>query len=406
MNVLHWGKLSKTAVVLLSGIMCFMLSPVAAFAADSVTFDKQYTDAAQGTGSAGGKWIWDGGTGLTLDNYDGAAFEADGDINLNLVGGNHIGTSADDEFAILVNEGDTEEGNLTITGEPEASLTIDSVPAEEGALQAGIYADNDITIDGTKVDVKVDSSEELWVSGIESNGDLAINNATVNSSAKGSNASGLLSWGNTTISNSTVNAVGIGTNDTLGSGITVISADTSEMLSVSAVVDNVTIDSSRTLNIDNSNVYAQGSSFAMAVGGNTQGNQSAINITNSAITVPEGAAVQDFQVSWPGIIGKLYGKTIGTGSGTITSVADPNLVKAVTISTGAKPPTSAPAEISQADSGTAQATSTTTQPLSASVESSIPQTGDSSLALILCGSFLLVGIGGVVFARRKARFNS
>lgn len=321
-------------------------TPLQAFAASEIWIDDgtgtsaQYTNAANGTGSGGGTWDWDGADSLTLDDYMGSEIMAKGDLDIDVSGDNVVTNDEPDSEGYC--EGiSVYDGDLSISG--EGTLDVNAQAQIEGsAYTEGIYVYNgDVRIDGTTVNATA-TSESGSTAGIATDrGDVNIQNgANVTSTAEGTEyARGIIAWnGNVNISDSTVNAQGTTTSagaDALGNGIEAYGDD--ELGNLPAIASSI--------NITNSNVTASGSTAGMLAYMETgvkndvdadeasQDNMSLgggkINIVNSVIKTPVGARVQDmvFENDW----GYFTGQTIGTGTGTITDVSSSDIAKNVTI---------------------------------------------------------------------------
>lgn len=112
--------MKRLLALFLAIIMVCALLPVSAFAADDAALTiggTKYTASASGSG-----WSWDASKNvLTLNGYNGGAFDAKGNLTVNLKGANTISLSKDAKFGISV------DGKLTInktTSSASDTLTI------------------------------------------------------------------------------------------------------------------------------------------------------------------------------------------------------------------------------------------------------------------------------------------
>lgn len=337
MNKATKARGTKLFCAITSVVVSFAICPLQAFAASELWIDDgsgtsaQYTKAANGVGSGGGTWDWDGGDALELDSYQGSAIYAKGDLDIDLSGDNVVTdkqVGSIDADAICV-----EGGDLTIEGDG----TLEANSESEEGWSSGIYAiDGDVTIDDATVVVNA-SSSGYNADGISSNGgDVNIvNGANVTATADAEQwARGICVYnGDANIVDSTVRASGTsriadGYNG-WGDGIEAYGYETDT--SASRVVN---------VNITNSTVNAEGSNAAILV--HAYGvTGSSINIANSVIKTPSDARVQDVVIDY-GEGRLLYGQTIGTGTETITDLGSGDYVKSVSISTVDASPTPVP----------------------------------------------------------------
>lgn len=174
-----------------------LISPVTAFAAEWVTVDSQTYEEAH----AEETWSWDGEDDLNLNGYTGGNIEAAGTLNINYSGDNTTGS-------IRVEEGEDEDASLTVNGDAGSTLDVSGdyygIVSDGGvsftgegevsvsATNVGISSEGDMTVDQTTLNVDVDntglddgeSGYDDGVSGIEVYGELNIEDALVNVSAK------------------------------------------------------------------------------------------------------------------------------------------------------------------------------------------------------------------------------
>ena len=354
------NKLFKRVGSVATAIALFgmALMPSTAFAATSLEIGENpaITEAAEGTGSNGGTWSWDGADALVLDNYDGGKIKAyGGDLNIELNGKNTVDyanppASDLDGCAIIVNE-----GNLTVTDRDGDGGTLDATSYN------GLVAHNDpgqdngnVTIENTTVNITGTyddgKSEPRRTAGIKGDGHVSIKDSSVTIEGVGY---GVIGCGDVSISNSTVNT----TSDL--SGITAFHLG------------------GATITIDNSDISVHAGYHAMLAYDNNVPPKNpitpgVINIENATILTPNVQVVDAAKENRYGIY--VIGQTLGTGNGPIVVnrdgnwVKDPALAKDVQISKNPSPapaPTPTPAEDTTA------------------AAANIPQTGDDlPLALI------------------------
>lgn len=161
------GRVTRTAV---AAVMAGLLAlPSAAWAATDVTVDgAQYFAAANGAGSNGGTWAWDGADDMALNGYDGGGILANGDLNIELTGDNTV--TVDQGYGVATTQNaETHDptGDVTITG--DGSL---SIKESEGGNAGGVYA-NEVTIDGATVDI-----EQSGGTAINAQDDVTIKNGS------------------------------------------------------------------------------------------------------------------------------------------------------------------------------------------------------------------------------------
>ena len=279
-----------------------MVGPSFALAADGFVFEggeDYYTDASA---NDEGTFSWDGADDFVMDNYQGVGFVANGDANLEV-----RGDSAVDGSIGAVG------GDLTVTGG-----TLDA--SEEGG--AALFAvDGDVTIDNATVNAQ---SKDTQAAIAALNGDVNIKGATVNATNESSKddvvANGILAIdGSVNISDSTVDATSTGGSD-----------QTAAILAYGYYAEEAP-----EVNINNSFVHAE--SDWMSITAFNENNADApgqINIEDSVIVDPYGAHVQDLLVDYTygdGSKGMMYGQTIGKGEGVITDLYSDDIVSSVTI---------------------------------------------------------------------------
>ena len=188
-----WRGVTRRAILLATcaATASTLMFPSASFAAEWVNVDgTQYDQAA---GDEAGTWSWDGADAMNLNGYEGSGISAAGKLEITYTGENNV-TASEQESGIYVEDGEEEAADLTITGDEDSSLTVETENAD------AICSDGDITVNGGGT---VNASSEVG-DGIDAAGDLEIDGSNVN--ASGDKA--LFSSGTTTIVNSEVKAEG------------------------------------------------------------------------------------------------------------------------------------------------------------------------------------------------------
>ncbi len=189
-----WRGVTRRAILLATcaATASTLMFPSASFAAEWVNVDgTQYDQAA---GDEAGTWSWDGADSMNLNGYEGSGISAAGKLEITYTGENNV-TASEQESGIYVENGEEEAADLTITGDEDSSLTVETENAD------AIYSDGDITVNGGGT---VNATSEMW-DGINAVGDLEINGSNVNASGCDEP---LFSEGTTTIVNSEVKAEG------------------------------------------------------------------------------------------------------------------------------------------------------------------------------------------------------
>ena len=178
-----------------------VVAPTGALAAEWVSVDSTTYDSAYGTESD--PWMWDGGDNLTLNGYQGGSIVAAGKLDVaykgdNTITGENYGPEDDPKYegvGISVEDGDTEEAELTVKGDEGSSLSVSDV-------QAGLGSAGDVTVKGSgKVTIDTSKASESSV------GIYAGDKVTVSDGADVTVKSGFMGvWGNgVTIDGSSVN---------------------------------------------------------------------------------------------------------------------------------------------------------------------------------------------------------
>lgn len=378
-------KSRKLACAAVAVLMTMCLAPAQALAATAVNVEGiDYAAAANGSGSGGGTWVWDGADAMALNNYNGGAIRATGDLTINLTGDNTVSNTGGSTVAV-------KSGDLTITGDGSLTATTTATIDRTGT----IFADGgDVNITDTTVVVETTTGSGAY--GVAAfQGDVNITGSDVSVTSTSTGAASNFVWnggimadcygssttgGNVHITDSTVDVVATG----------------APRLNFGIVASNENGTASPQLVITNSNVAASGPTGAMASFGWVENLAGTITLTGSTITSPAGATVRD--VSDLNVLNfqtAFYGQTIGTGSGPITYIVDesgnanPAIVKSATIT--APKPESVPAP--------AKPTAT----VASYTIAETPKTGDD-MALWMLADGALAAASGVVIVlavRRK-----
>ncbi len=177
-----------------------LMTPSAAFAAESISVEGTNYDwqdgGYSGTGSNGGTWSWDTAENLTLNNYDGGAISAKGDLTVTYSGTNTITNETKYGQSIFAEATAEENGDLNISADGDATLNL--------SADDPIYAySGNIDIEGGTINIE---SNNDYGYGIDGNGDIMINDATVNvkSNSADGHANAISAVGSVTINNSKV----------------------------------------------------------------------------------------------------------------------------------------------------------------------------------------------------------
>lgn len=150
--------MKKRLVGILAFVLVFSLCSMSAFAASSLEIeDGYYEEAANGEGSGGGTWAWDGAEDLQLNDFvSDYGISTEGSITITTTGDCTVGGYGIDVFTDYSGE-EPEEGDLTITGDG----TLNVVTEDDWDLD-GIYATGDVEIKDTTVNVKVSVPEDYY----------------------------------------------------------------------------------------------------------------------------------------------------------------------------------------------------------------------------------------------------
>lgn len=365
----------KLAVPFMLLLFVFLLMPATAFASTVIRVEGvEYAQAASGRGSQGGTWEWDGSDALELDGYVGGRIYADGALDITLAGDNVVNFSPDvDEGNSALITGTEEGGALTISG--AGSLAVNARTSSDQVAFYGIYVYGDFNIEGTVVKVNVQTDEGVNAAsvGTFSYGTTHVNDSRLQVSCQGSSGTlGMTSNAGIVTDNSTVDVAcagrdvgdgqtsgisSVGLSIQNGSSVTLSASSFEEAagiynfnggemsvanstLSTSAssvrglgfglLSEAASNDAASHVAIEQSDVSAAGSTAAMWVYGRVPG--STVDLVDSAIMSPQGAALQNIEVGTK-MEPETYGLVIGMGTRTITAFDDADLVKEVKIST-------------------------------------------------------------------------
>ncbi len=390
----------------IAAILALTMAPLPAFAASEVTVaGADYTTASSGSGSNGGTWSWDGANDMALNNYNGGAIAAKGDLTIGLTGTNTVTANTDQHYGSAVYVAD---GDLTITGEGSLEVTAENVKQLSGAIETcSTGVDNcDINIEDTTVTVNATSNNGAYGIAAEG-GDVNISGSTVNVT---SNAKNSMDWnagiaaindygngknvdgGHITITNSAVTTIATGN---VGGNYGIMAADQHSGNSSSASVS-----------IINSKVNAAGPGGAI-ISSNMEkkDNYGTITIINSTISTPDGAGILSYEVGTIGGLDYGYGQIIGTGTDAITwqtkdGKTNPAIATTVQIDKVVAPtPVDSTEAVSDVSAnpfvGVAYASNSTVS----------PKTGDFDFTPFAIGTLvvLIAGAGCLVLARCNQR---
>lgn len=163
-------KMRKATTCMFIVIIASTLSfPPLALALDSGTIDDTEIangTAANGNGSSGGTWAYDGADTITLDNFAGNGIRAFGNTIIDLVGDNAVAgyVSVDGDLTVIGDEtlGGTDKPSITLEDDAmlggsgietigEGGLTLKDVNVYANAQFAGIQSVRDLTIEDSAV---------------------------------------------------------------------------------------------------------------------------------------------------------------------------------------------------------------------------------------------------------------
>ena len=322
----------KWLSVCIALVLCLLLLPAAALAADGTVYGKIEVGNAALTNSAetpvvyattddsGAVTIegataenynimWDGST-LTLKNatikeaeeYSDktnekiAVYRALGDLNLVLVGENTVDALGGGNAASCgINLG---KGSLTISGEDDASLTVYGGPTEHGN-SCGIYAYGTITINSGTVTVTGESASAASY-GICAGGAVTIEDGTVNATSgeAGGDSIGIYTSNSVTIKNGTVNTTGESASAAsygiCAGGAVTIEDGTVNATSGKAGGNSVGIYTLNSVTINGGDVTATaGDAVGSSYGINTANISTSITVNGGTVTATSGEAKGD-----------------------------------------------------------------------------------------------------------------
>lgn len=376
------SRASRLFACVAASMLSLLLVPMTAFASTQISVEgTSYDKAASGHGSGGGTWEWDGADAFGMTDYVGGRITANGALDITLTGENVIDYDAlrDGGNTALVT-GYDEGGTLTVEG--DGSLTVNAT-ASEGDVLYGVYSYGDLAVENTSVEVNVTSDgDETSAVGTASSGATRIDGSSVSVSAQGPGgsmgmtanegfeangsqvdvrvdatagspgfANGINTIGLSIANGSEVNVEVEAAGDTAGifsfSSDRFVIADStvrataasSEGLGVGLRAENMEEGGTVNLIMRHANVQASGSTAAIWAYGQVPGSR--ITLERSAVVAPAGGAPQAIEVETDRFK-MTYGQVIGTGAGTITSLDDPAVAKAVEVRAVDPTPTPTP----------------------------------------------------------------
>ena len=322
----------KWLSVCIALVLCLLLLPAAALAADETVYGKievggkELTNSAEtpvvyattdksgavtieGANAENYNVMWDGST-LTLRNatikeaeeYSDksnekiAVYRASGDLNLVLVGENTVDALGNGNAASCgINLG---KGSLTISGEDGASLTVYGGPTERGN-SCGIYANGTITIDNGTVTATGESASAASY-GICARGAVTIEVGTVTATSgeAGGNSVGIYSSISVTINSGTVTATGESASAAsygiCAGGAVTIEDGTVNATSGKAGGNSVGIYTLNSVTINGGDVTATaGDAVGSSYGINTANISTSITVNGGTVTATSGEAEGD-----------------------------------------------------------------------------------------------------------------
>ncbi len=301
-----WKGVTRRLIACGTGaVMCAsLLTPSAAFAADMVSVDgTEYaaSDYADGVGDEAKTWWWDGKDDLSLNNYNGGAIRAEGELNVSYSGTNTVTTDFGSGIISHDSDGEatTTDGNLTVSGSEGSSLTVN-------ASDIAVGGQNSVTIKGAGSLNLISSNQ-----GISSAGDVTLDGANVNINVNGDSESGTLfgveAYGGVSIKNGTTLKANVtGLEDSLSPAIGIVSFGYSKSGKGALYEANISIeDSTVDVNVNSANARESFGLFACPMG---SGNGT-ISINNSTVHAVGGTAA---------IVAAGYSPTESAAKGTIT----------------------------------------------------------------------------------------
>lgn len=379
------SRASRLFACVAASMLSLLLVPMTAFASTQISVEgTSYDKAASGHGSGGGTWEWDGADAFGMADYVDGRITANGALDITLTGENVIDydASRDGGNTALVT-GYDEGGTLTVEG--DGSLTVNAT-ASEGDVLYGVYSYGDLAVENTSVEVNVTSDgDETSAVGTASSGATRIDGSSVSVSAQGPGgsmgmtanegfeangsqvdvrvdatagspgfANGINTIGLSIANGSEVNVEVEAAGDAAGifsfSSDRFVIADStvrataasSEGLGVGLRAENMEEGGTVNLIMRHANVQASGSTAAIWAYGQVPGSR--ITLERSAVVAPAGGAPQAIEVETDRFK-MTYGQVIGTGVGTITSLDDPAVAKAVEVRAVDPTPTPTPTPV-------------------------------------------------------------
>ena len=368
---------ASAAALAIAGVLA---APMPAWAAEWVYIDgNDYSQAASGAGSGGGSWSWDGNDDLLLDNYSGTGIQAEGDLDITLEGANKIDFVYDEEDGGIY----VEDGDLTITGDGSLDVaefnwaaieTVNGdISIEETTVNATAYIDDynnydeggAINASNGNIDIIGSTVEATWNEIGSSNGDVLANAISATGSSSGT--------GTIDIVHSVVSATVLTPDRTDG--------DNAFTCAIGAY--SVDEDVAPRINIDSSTVDASTpGGLAMLADNWRNGVPGTINVFNA--TLPAGVSVQD----------TAYGQSLGTDPG--------NLSASVYIESNVAPiepvdpvePAVFPLAPQKAYAATNDASA---------VDSALPTTGDAPTGIFAAIAAAITAAGATLFSWKKSK---
>ena len=316
-----WKGVTRRLIACGTGaLMCAsLLTPSAAFAAEIVSVDgTDYAaaDYADGVGDEAKTWWWDGKDDLSLNNYNGGAIRAEGELNVSYSGTNTVTT--DSGSGIISYDSDegatTKDGNLTVSGSEGSSLTVNASDIAVGGESSvtikgagsinlissnqGISSAGDVTLDGANININVSGdSESDTLFGVEAYGGVSIKNGTtlkanVTGLGDSSSAIGIMSFGYS--SSDTDEDALYEANISIEDSTVDVNASAKESFGLFAYPMG---GGNGTISINNSTVHAVGGIAAILAAGYlpTEGAaKGTITINGASIVSPEGAGICEY----------------------------------------------------------------------------------------------------------------
>lgn len=170
----------NASIAAASILLALCMTPLQAFAATSVSVNgAEYNEAANGAGSKGGTWNWDGANDMQLVDYNGGAIASVGDLDITSTGDTTISSGGD------ISAIDAMNGNISITN--NGTMTVDGTDAEIaviGAINSGTSKDPSISITNNGT-MTVNGGDKVTAAiGVHAAGGISItNNGTMDVSA-------------------------------------------------------------------------------------------------------------------------------------------------------------------------------------------------------------------------------